>query len=341
MGYARWSVLTLVFVFVLALPLVAQSAPYAVTQHHKLGGEGFWDYLTWDAAGQRLFITRGTHVMVVDANGKQLGDIPNTNGVHGVALAEDLGKGFISDGKDNKVTVIDLKTLATTGTIDVGNTPDAIIYEPKHHRVFTFNARGKDSTAIDAKTNKVLGAIEIGGKPEFAVVDGKGGLWVNDEDHGQLVEIDPEHLTVKHKWPMAGCEEPSGLAIDAKHHRTFSTCNKMMSIMDTQSGKQVATVPTGAGTDGGGFDPGTGLAFASNGEGTLSVIHEDSPDKYTLLGNVPTQRGARTMVVDPQTHRVFTVTAEFGPPPAATADNPRPRPTMVPGSFTLIVLEKK
>ena len=339
MRNAAWFLLMLVF---LALPVAAQSAPYAVTQHNKLGGEGGWDYLTWDAAGQRLFITRGTHVMVVDANGKQLGDIPNTNGVHGVALAPELGKAFISDGKDNKVTVIDLKTLATTATVDVGNTPDAIAYEPKTQRVFTFNARSKDSSAIDAKTNKMVGTVAIGGKPEFAVVDGKGRLWVNNEDTAELTEIDPQALTVKHKWPMAGCEEPSGLAIDVKHHRTFSTCgNKVMSIMDTESGKQVATVPIGAGVDGGGFDPGTELAFASCGEGVLTVIHEDSPDKYTVLGNVPTQRGARTMTLDPKTHRVFTVTAEFNPPPAATADNPRPRPTPVPGSFTLLVLEKK
>jgi YVTN family beta-propeller protein len=332
----------LTLVFFLAAPLVAQSAPYAVTQHYKLGGEGGWDYLTWDAAGQRLFITRGTHVMVVDAKGKQLGDIANTNGVHGVALAPELGKAFISDGRENKVTVIDLKTLATTGTIDVGNTPDAICYEPKTKRVFTFNARSKDSTAIDAVTGKVAGTVAIGGKPEFAVADGNGRLWVNNEDTAELTEIDPQALTVKHKWPMAGCEEPSGLAIDVGHHRTFSTCgNKVMSIMDTESGKQVATVPIGAGVDGGGFDPDTQLAFASCGEGALTVIHEDSPDKFTVLGNVATQRGARTMTLDPKTHRVFTVTADFGPPPAATTENPRPRPTMVPGTFTLLVLEKK
>jgi YVTN family beta-propeller protein len=335
-------VLLLALVFVRALPLGAQSAPYAVTQHYKLGGEGGWDYLTWDDAGQRLFLTRGTHVLVVDAAGKQLGDIGGADGAHGVALAPELGKGFITSGRQNKVVVFDLKSLAVTGTVDVGNVPDAIAYDPKTKRVFTFNARGNDATAIDARTNKVVGAIALGGKPEFAVVDGAGRVWVNNESTAELIEIDAEHLTVKHRWPMAGCEEPTGLAIDVKHHRTFSTCgNKVMSVMDAESGKQVATVPIGAGVDGGDFDPGTQLAFASNGEGTLTVIHQDSPDKYTVLGNVPTQRGARTMALDPKSHRVFTVSADFGPPPPASTDNPHPRPSMLPGTFTVLVLEKK
>jgi DNA-binding beta-propeller fold protein YncE len=328
----------------LAATASAQTSPgYAVTQRHVLGGEGGWDYLTWDAAGERLFITRGTHVIVVDsATGKQTGEIPNTAGVHGVALAPDLGKGFISDGRENKVTVFDLKTLATLATVDVGKVPDAICYEPKTKRVFTFNARGNDATAIDATTNKVLGAIALGGKPEFAVADGKGRLFVNIETTAELVEIDPAQLAVKARWPMHGCTEPSGLALDVKHGRLFAGCdNKVMAIVDAKSGALVATLPIGAGVDAVTYDPDKKLAFSSNGEGTLTVVHEDSPDKFTVVETLPTERGARTHILDPATHRVYTVTAGFGPAPAATAENPRPRPTIVPGSFVLLVIDRQ
>jgi DNA-binding beta-propeller fold protein YncE len=339
----RYAIGTLLLLLVLGGVSLAASSDYAVTNKYTLGGEGGWDYLTWDAAGQRLFITRGTHVIVVDAaSGKQTADIPGTNGVHGVALAPELGKAFISDGRENKVTVVDLQTLRATGTIDVGNTPDAIAYEPKTKRVFTFNARGQDSTAIDAASGKVLGAIPVGGKPEFAVADGKGRLFVNNETTAELLELDPQALTVKNRWPMKGCEEPSGLALDAKHEILFAGCgNKVMAIVDAKKGQLITTEPIGAGVDGVAFDPGTGNAISSNGEGNLTIVHEDSPAKFTVVQTVPTQRGARTVTLDPKTHRIFTVTAEFGPPPAATADNPRPRPTMVPGSFVLLVIERK
>ena len=311
-----------------------------------VGGEGGWDYFVYDTASKRLFISRGTHTMVVDGqSGKVIGDIPDTGGVHGIALAPELNKAFISDGRDNAVTVVDLKTLKTLDKVSVSpaQNPDAIMYEPATKRVFTFNGRSKDSTVIDAQTNKVLGTIAIGSKPEFAVEE-NGTVFVNDEDKGEIDVIDPKAMTIKNRWPLSSgdkkCEGPSGLAIDKKSHRLFSTCEGMMAIMDSQSGKVVASLPTGKGTDAAGFDPGTKNAFASNGEGTLTVIHEDSPDKFTVVENAQTMPRARTMTIDPTTHRVFVVTAQFGEAPAATAENPRPRPPMVPNSFTIGVYGK-
>ena len=324
-----------------ALVLPAFASPkYSVTKTYAIGLEGGWDYLTWDAPKQRLFITRGTHVIVVDpATGKVVGDITGMNGVHGVALVPDMNKGFISSGNDNKVYVFAYDTLQTTGTIDVGTRPDAIAYEPTTKRIFTFNARSKDSTVIDAATNKVLGTIALGGKPEFAAADGKGHFFVNDEDSAELLELDPQAMTVKNRWKMAGCEEPSGLAVDAEHGRLFAGCgNKVVAVVDAKTGKEVATVPIGEGVDAVSFDAKQKLVFSSNGDGTLTVIHEDSPDKYSVWQNVDTKRGARTHTLDPGTHTVYTVTADFGTPPQATADNPRPRPPMVPGSFTLLVV---
>jgi YVTN family beta-propeller protein len=313
-----------------------------------VGGEGGWDYFVYDTAGKRLFISRGTHTMVVDGeSGKVIGDIPDTGGVHGIALAQDLGKGFISDGRDNAVTVFDLKTLKTIEKVSVSPAvnPDAIMYEPSTKRVFTFNGRSKDSSVLDANTNKVLGTIAIGSKPEFAVEE-DGTVFVNDEDKGEIVAIDPKAMTIKARWPMSTADKksegPSGLAIDKKNHRLFSTCDNLMVITDSKSGKVVASVPTGPGTDAAGFDPGTMNAFAScgGGGGTLTVVHEDSPDKFTVVENVTTMPRARTMTIDPTTHRVFVITAQFGETPAATAGNPRPRPTMVPNSFTVGVYAK-
>ena len=311
-----------------------------------VGGDGGWDYFVYDTAGKRLFISRGTHTMVVDGeSGKVIGDIPDTGGVHGIALAQDLGKGFISDGRDNAVTVFDLKTLKTLDKVSVSPAanPDAIMYEPSTKRVFTFNGRTKDSSVIDATNNKLLGKIDIGSKPEFAVEE-NGTVFVNDEDKGEIDVIDPKAMTIKSRWPLSSgdkkCEGPSGLAIDKKNHRLFSTCDNLMAIMDSQSGKVVASLPTGKGTDAAGFDPRTKNAFASNGEGTLTVIHEDSPDKFTVVENAKTMPRARTMTIDPTTHRVFVITAQFGEAPAATAENPRPRPAMVPNSFTIGVYAK-
>ena len=315
---------------------------YHLTKKTVLGGEGGWDYLTVDSQARRVYISRGTHVMVVDADSAAVvGDIPNTNGVHGIAIVADMDKGFTSNGRDNAVTVFDLKTLKVLATVPVGRNPDAIIYEPSSKRVFTFNGASHDTTAIDAKTNAVVGTIALGGKPEFGVADEKGHVYVNVEDKNEIVQFDPHKLVVENHWSIAPGEEPSGLAIDRKHRRLFAVCgNKLMAVVNADNGKVITTLTIGAGTDAAGFDPETGFAFSSNGEGTLTVVHEDSPDKFTVVENVPTQARARTMALDTKTHQVFLVTAEFGPAPAATAQQPRPRPPMVPGTFTLLTLSR-
>lgn len=323
------------------LPLTGPSG-YHITKRIVLGGEGGWDYLTVDSKARRIYISHATHVMVVDADTKAVvGDIPNTNGVHGIAIVPDIDKGFTSNGRDNAVTVFDLKTLKPVANVPVGRNPDAIIYDPFSKRVFTFNGASHDATAIDVKTNSVVGTIALGGKPEFAVSDEKGNLYVNIEDKNEIVRFDPVKLTVESRWSIAPGEEPSGLAIDRKHRRLFSVCgNKLMAIINADNGKVITTLPIGNGTDAAAFDPETGFAFSSNGEGTLTVVHEDSPDKFTVVENVPTQVRARTMALDAKTHQVFLVSAEFGTAPAATAQQPRPRAPMVPGTFTLIVLGK-
>jgi YVTN family beta-propeller protein len=321
------------------LPFTGPSG-YHITKRVVLGGEGGWDYITVDSKARRVYVSHATHVVVVDADTNAvLGDIPNTNGVHGIALVPEVDKGFTSNGRDNAVTVFDLKTLKPVANVPVGRNPDAIIYDPFSKRVFAFNGTSHDATAIDVKTNSVVGTIPLSGKPEFAVSDEKGNLYVNIEDKNEIVRFDPIKLTVENRWSIAPGEEPSGLAIDRKHRRLFSVCgNKLMAIVNADNGKVITTLPIGDGTDAAAFDPETGFAFSSNGEGTLTVVHEDSPDKFTVVENVPTQVRARTMALDAKTHRVFLVSAEFGTAPAATAQQPRPRAPRVPGTFTLIVL---
>ncbi|MEA2205732.1 MAG: hypothetical protein QOE77_2508 [Blastocatellia bacterium] len=315
---------------------------YHVTKKTVLGGEGGWDYLTVDSKARRVYISHGTHVVVVDADtGTVVGDIPRTNGVHGIAIVTDAGTGFTSNGRENAVTVFDLKTLKALANVPVGRNPDAIIYDPFSKRVFAFNGASHDTTAIDVKTNSVVGTIALGGKPEFAVSDERGHIYVNIEDKNEIVQFDPMKLTVNHHWSLAPAEEPSGLALDRKHRRLFAVCaNKLMAVVNADNGKLITTLPIGAGTDAAAFDPETGLAFSSNGEGTLTVVHEDSPEKFTVVENVPTQARARTMALDLKTHQLFLVTAEFGTAPAATAQQPRPRPPMMPGTFTLLVLSR-
>lgn len=336
----RYSALALFLMLVMAA--VAASAPgYHLTNTYKVGGEGGWDYLTVDSAARHVYISRATHVIVLDADsGKAVGDIGDTPGVHGIAIASDLGKGFISNGRESTVSIFDLNSLKTLSKVKVGDTPDAILYDPATKRVFTFNARSSDTTAVDATTGTVVGTIKLGGKPEFAVSDYKGGVFVNIEDKSELVSLDPDKLTVKAHWPLAPCEEPSGLAMDRKNRRLFAGCEKLMAVVNADTGKVITTLPIGNGVDATAFDDDTMLAFASCGEGVLNVIHEDSPDKYSMAETVKTQRGARTMALDSKTHNVFTVTAQFGPPPAATADNPRPRPAILPDSFVVLVYGK-
>lgn len=315
---------------------------YHLLKKMEVGGEGGWDYLTVDSAARRLYVSRSTRVMVFDADsGSPIGEIPDTPGVHGIAIADDLGRGFTSNGRDGSVTIFDLKTLKPLSKVKVGTNPDCILYDPETHRVFAFNRGSSDVTAIDAKTGEMAGLIALGGHPEFGVADGKGMVFVNLDDKSEVVAIDSRKLVAKAHWSVAPGEDPSGLAIDRKHMRLFSVCgNKKMTVMDANSGKVVADLPIGGGTDAAGFDPETGFAFSSNGEGTLTVVHEDSADKYTVVESVPTQRGARTMALDAKTHKVYLATAQFGPPPAATPERPNPRPSIVPNSFVILVFGK-
>lgn len=318
------------------------AAGYHVIETYKVGGDGGWDYLTFDKASNRLFISRATHVIVMDADsGKVVGDIPDTPGVHGIALAPEFGRGFVSNGRENTVSVFELSSLKLLSKIKVGENPDAILYDPASKRVFTFNGQSHDVTAIDAAKSTVLGTIKVDGKPEFAVSDEKGEIFVNIEDKSELMALDPNKLEAKARWPLAPCEEPSGLAIDRKNRRLFSGCgNKLMSVVDADSGKLVTTLPIGDGVDANAFDPETGLAFASCGEGVLTVVHEDSADKFSVVESVPTARGARTMTLDPEKHRVFLVTAKFGPPPAPTAQQPHPWPSILPDTFVVMVMSR-
>ena len=331
-----------VFLALLASQALAADSTYHVINTFKLGGDGGWDYLTIDSSSRRMFISRATHVMVIDADsGKILGDIPDTPGVHGIALANDLGKGFISNGREGTVTIFDLDTLKATSKVKAEDNPDAILYDPATKRVFAFNGRSSSVTAIDAVKGAVVGTIKLEGKPEFAATDGKGMIFVNIEDKSQIDAIDPAKLEVKSRWPLAPCDEPSGLAIDVKNRRLFAGCdNKLMAVINADTGKVVTTVPIGEGVDANAFDPDNGLAYASTGDGHMTIARQDSPDKYTVLANVETQQGARTMALDAKTHNAYTVTAKFGPPPAPTADNPHPRRSILPDTFVVIVVGK-
>jgi len=334
--------LALVFACLLAPGAFAapQAGSYHVIRRIPVGGEGGWDYLRVDPDTHRIYISRGNHMMVVDENsGKVIGDLPDTKGIHGVALATDLGKGFTSNGGDQSVTVFDLKTIKPIAVIKVtGENPDSIIYDPQSKRVFTLNGRSSNATAIDATTNKVVGTVNLNGKPEEPALDGRGNMFVNLEDKSSILEFDVKTLAVKGTWPLAPCEGPSALAYDSAHHRLFAACDKILAVVNADTGKVVASPPIGGDPDGDGFDPGTGMVFASCREGLVSVLHEDSPDKYSAVGNITTQFGTRTMTLDPKTHHVFTVTADFKAAPPPTPENPRPRPQPIDGSFVILEL---
>ena len=336
-----WSGIAVLFFF--SQFLCAVDPGLHVVNTFKLGGDGGWDYLEVDSDSHHLFISRATHVMVVDTDsGKQVGDIPDTPGVHGIALAPELGRGFTSNGKEGTVSIFDLKTLKPISKVkDVGDNPDAIIYDPATKRVFTFNGHSRNSTAIDAASGDVVGKIPLDGKPEFAVSTGAGEIFVNIEDKSELTVIDPHTLKVKSTWPVAPCESPSGLAVDVKNRRLFAGCdNKMMALVNADTGKVITTLPIGDGVDADRFDPDNGFAYASCGEGVLTVVREDSPDKLSVVQNVPTEPRARTMALDKKTHNVYLVTAKFGPKPAPTAQEPKPRPPVLPGTFEVLVVGK-
>jgi len=333
--------LSAVILFCAAIFSYAAAKPgasgYRVIKTVSVPGDEGWDYVYVDSDARRVYISHGSHTVVMNADTYAIeGDIPDTQGVHGIAVASDLGRGFTSNGRANTVTIFDLKTLKTIGTAKTDANPDAIIYDPATKRVFTFNGRGKNSTAINAADGSVVGAIPLGDKPEFAVADGKRAIFVNGEDTSNLIVLDSQNLKETHRWPLAPCKSPSGLAGDLKTRRLLAVCDdKVSSVVDADSGKIVANPAICDGPDAAAFDPSSNYFFASCGDGNLTIIHEDSPDKYTVVENVPTKKTARTMGLDLKTHKIFLPSAEFEPP----APGER-RGKMKPGSFAIIIVGK-
>jgi DNA-binding beta-propeller fold protein YncE len=350
--------LAIILTSVLAAPASRADGPYHLLKEIPVGGDGGWDILSVDTAGRRLYVSHGTVVAVIDIDKNEVaGQIEDTPGVHGFAIAPELELGFSSNGKENKVSIVDLKTLKTTSKVDTGENPDEIIYDSASGEVYAFNGRGHSATVIDAKTGKVTATIDLPGKPEFAVSDPAAGrVFCNIEDKSEVVAIDTKTHQVVNTWPAAPGEEPSGLAMDTANHRLFLGCgNKMMVMMDSTNGKVIANVPIGQGVDGTAFDQGTLTAFSSCGDGTTTIAHEVTPDKLTTVQTLPTEPRARTMTVDPKTHRIYLPCAKFeAPAPDATASpaasaapaatgtpaapgGQRQRPKMIPGSFKILV----
>ncbi|HXN49080.1 MAG TPA: hypothetical protein VN893_20680 [Bryobacteraceae bacterium] len=325
--------LALALTLAAAAPLAAQT--YRVTHTYTLGGDGRWDYVVPDPANHRLFIARQTRVMVVDEDsGRLLGEVTGIQGAHGTALAPAAGHGFATSGNDQSVVMFDLETFKTLGRIPAAEDADAVIYDGASNRVFTFNGDANSSTVIDP-AGKLITNIPLGGKPEYGASAGDGKVYANLTDSSEVVEIDAKAAKVVRRWSTAPCKQPVSMAIDTVHHRLFSGCRSgLMAVSDYQAGKVVATVPIGRGVDGAGYDPASGDAFASNADGTLTVIHQDAPDQYHVVENVATAAGARNMGLDPVNHRVFLVWAKFGPAPAGG------RAPVLPGTFTLMVVER-
>jgi DNA-binding beta-propeller fold protein YncE len=327
----------LVLALTAATMLLAQaSSSYRVTHTYTLGGEGSWDYIVPDPPNHRLFIARQNRVMVVDEHtGKLLGEVAGIQGAHGTAVAAKSGHGFATSGNDQSVVMFDLKTFKALGRIPAAEDADAILYDGASNRVFTLNGDAHSSTVIDP-AGKLITNIALGGKPEYGASAGDGKVYANLTDTSEVVEIDAKSATVARRWPTAPCKQPVAMAIDTAHHRLFSGCRSgVMAVSDYQAGKVVATVPIGAGVDGAGYDAASGNAFASNADGTLTVIHQDAPDQYRVLETVSTPQGSRNMGLDPTNHRVFVVSAKFGPVPAGGKRGP-----VLPGSFALMTIER-
>jgi len=322
--------------FCVAVAVCRADGPYHFIKEIPVGGDGGWDYLTVDSAGQRLYVSHGTKVVVIDlAKDQVVGEITNTPGIHGIAIAPDLGLGVTSNGRENKAGIVDLKTLQTLSKVDTGQNPDGMLYEPGRKEAYLFNGRGQSATVVDVKAGKVVATIPLGGKPEFAQADPKAGrVYDNLEDKNEVAVIDTKSHQVITNWPITPAEEASGMAIDLKNHRLFLGCggSKTMVMMDSTSGKTIASVPIGQGVDANAFDPGTGFAFASCGDGTTTIAHEDTPDKLTVVQTLETQRGSRTMIIDPKTHKIYLAAAKFEAP----AEGQR-RGKMVPDSFKILV----
>jgi YVTN family beta-propeller protein len=317
-------------------------SPYVIQRQFVLGGAGGWDYLTVDSAANRLFISRSDRVLVMSTvDGSVIATIADTQGVHGIALARELGMGFTSNGRADTVTVFDLKSLAVTKTIAVsGHNPDAILYDAAGKHLYTFNGRSHDISVIDPRKGAVTATLPAGGKPEFAASNGAGRIFFNIEDTSQLGVIESSTRSRIATWPLPNCESPTGLAIDIRHQRLFSVCgNGILAVTDAASGRHVAAVPIGKGPDAAAFDAQRGLLFSSNGEdGTLTVIHQDDADHYSVAATVATQQSARTMALDAGTHRLYLVAAQFGTAPAPSAAEPHPRAPVLDGSFKVLVL---
>jgi DNA-binding beta-propeller fold protein YncE len=320
--------------------LAVDAQQYKISGRIPFPGEGGWDYLAVDSANRRLYVSHSTQVEVVDLDSeKPVAKITGMKRIHGIAVATDFNRGYISDGGDDVVVIFDLKSDAVLQKVPAGKNPDGILYDPYSKRVFAFNGRSNDATAIDAASGKVAGTVALDGKPEFPVSDGKGNVYVNIEDKSEIAQLDPQTLKVKKTWSLSPCEEPSGLAIDLEARRLFSVCsNNKMAVVNADSGQVIATVAIGNGPDAAGYDPARKLVFSSNGEGTLTVVRQDSPDKYTVLENAATERSARTMSLDTKTHKIYLSAAQLGAAPEATADNPHPRPKIIPDSFHVLVL---
>jgi len=348
---------TLVLSPVLLLAAAGWAAPQGTsvlpTKVHKvaLGGEGGWDYLTADPVAKRLYVSRGNRVVVMDTESeKAVGEVVDTPNVHGVAVVPALGRGFTSNGGDNTVTVFDLKTLKSTGKVKVGGRPDAIMFDPASNRVFTFNHGSKDASAVDPSGLSVAGTVALEGVPEAAVADGRGHVFVNIMDKAEVVEFDARSLRVQNRWPLAPGQRPTGLALDGEHRRLFSVCSgsQSMVVLDADSGHVVARLPIGRGADGCVFDPERGLAFSSNGDGTLTVVREKNPDTFEVAATIPTQQGARTMAIDPKTHNIYLAAATAATAPEAKNETRTKTASakkgggrgrnMVPGSFVIVVV---
>jgi DNA-binding beta-propeller fold protein YncE len=319
---------------------------YTVSKSWALGGSGGWDYLALDASGARLFISRGDHVDVVETvSGKLAGSIPNTQGVHGIAFAPALTRGYTSNGRSNTVSVFELDTLRVIQEVSVsGKKPDAILYEPQHNHIVTANGASANLSVLDAGTLQMVATVALPGPPEFMATDGAGTIFVNIENEaGKLVAVDAKSLAVKSAWSLTGCANPTGLALDAGHHRLFSVCeNQVMAVTDSVSGKQIARVVIGRGPDAAAFDSDLGLVFSSNGmDGTLTVIRQETPDEYRVIATVTTQVSARTMALNPADHRIYLAAAKLGEAPPATEEQPHPRPSIVPNSFSILVAQPK
>ncbi len=329
--------LTLVAILALTSLVAAQTPVYRITHTYALGGDGSWDYLVPDPPSHRLFIGRQNRVMVVDENtGKLLAEVTGVNGAHGTAVASRSGHGFATSGNDHSVVMFDLNTYKVLSRIPAAEDADAIIYDPASNRVFSLNGDAHSSTVIDPDSGTRVATIDLGGKPEYGAAAGDGKIYVNLTDVSQVVEVDAKAGRVLRRWSTAPCRQPVSMAIDPGHHRVFSGCRSgVMAISDYNAAKVVATVPIGQGVDGAGYDPETGMAFASSADGTLTIVHQDTPDRYQVVQTLTTAQGSRNMGLDPTTHRIFLAAAKFGARPASG----RGRTPMVPGSFSVLVAE--